>query len=320
MNNLIIYPFPYCIPDESIVDYDSIKNEKHVIISDLIPGKRETYRFGADDEKEYNKHYQESLFAYTQKKGGWDCLRHYEILANGCIPIFEDIDQCPPYTLNTLPKELIKESNNKLLPYKEEFKDLYHKYAYKIFDHVKQNCTSSAATKFFLEKMDLGIDKNIKNVLLVRCHSGVNYTRELFWIGMKRHIQSQKGVAVEYPKIDFLYESYNGSNKDLYGFGFNYAKKLKDDYDYTNEEMIEKIKSRFWDIVIYGKIGPDELLEGSMPNLPLWEHVSQNYKKEEIAFLYGGDECIDLTYDNRYSRHISYHGQFGKCFVRELKL
>ena len=38
-------------------------------------------------------------------KGGWDCLRHYEILMNGCIPLFLDIKNCPKDTISTLPKK-----------------------------------------------------------------------------------------------------------------------------------------------------------------------------------------------------------------------
>ena len=318
MDNLIIHPLSYCVPDENIVDFHSIKDKKHIIISDIIPGDNLTYRFGPDDEKEYNEHYQESFFAYTNKKGGWDCLRHYEILANGCIPIFKNLDNSPKYTLTTLPKDLIIETNQKLLPYKNNYKEVYYEYAYKIIEHVKNNCSTSATAKYFLEKMRH--IQNIKNVLLITCHKDVNYTRELFWIGMKRHIQSLKGVAVEYPKIDFLYNTYSENKKNLYGYGFNYAKKLTDDYTFSNDEIIEKIKNHFWDVVIYGKIGPDELLEGSMPHLPLWDHVYNNYKKDQIVFLYGGDECIDLTYDNKYSRHILHHGQFGHCFVRELNI
>jgi hypothetical protein len=57
--------------------------------------------------------YHRARFAYTQKKGGWDCLRHYEIMANGCIPIFRGLDQCPVDTLTTFPKGLIREVNQR---------------------------------------------------------------------------------------------------------------------------------------------------------------------------------------------------------------
>ena len=317
MSHLIVHPLPYCIPDENIVSFEKVMYKKHIIISDIIPGERITYRFGHNDEEEYNQHYQESFFAFTQKKGGWDCLRHYEILANGCLPIFKNLDHCPKDSLSSLPKELIKEYSHKLLPFHKENQKEYNDYLEKILDHVRGHCSTSATSAYFIEKMNH--IKNIKNILLITCDKGVNYTRELFWIGLKRFIQEKNGVAIEFPKIDYLYESFKGSKKDLYGYGFNYAGKLKDDYDFETEEIILKIKEKFWDLIIFGKVGPDELWEGSIPNLPLWNIVYDNYSKEQIVFLYGGDECIDLTYDNIYSRHILYHGNFGHCFVRELK-
>lgn len=45
-----------------------------------------TYSYSYDTEAEYNKQYSESYFAVSSKKAGWDCLRHYEIIAAGCIP------------------------------------------------------------------------------------------------------------------------------------------------------------------------------------------------------------------------------------------
>lgn len=313
----MIHSLPYSIPDENIIDYNNIKDKKHIIISDIIPGDSLTYRFGADDEEEYNKHYQESLFAYTSKKAGWDCLRHYEILSNGCLPIFKNINDCPSTCLISLPKDLIKEYTKILLPYKKEYKNLYDSYMYKILEHVRNNCSTSSSTKYFLEKMK---HIKVKNVLLIRGHAYENYTREFFWIGMKRYIQSISGVAVEYPKIDYLYKSYNGDKKELYGMGFNYNSKIDDDYNFNNEEIVNKINNKFWDLIIYGKVGPDESSEGSMPYLPLWYYVSQKYSKDEIVFLYGGDACNDLSYNNVYSQHINYHKNFGVCFVRELKI
>lgn len=317
MTHLIVHPFPYCIPDENIVSLEEIKNKKHIVISDIIPGEKSTYRFNQNDEKEYNEHYQESFFAYTQKKGGWDCLRHYEILANGCLPIFKNLNHCPNDSLYSFPKELIMEYTTKLLPFRKENHTEYFYYLDKILKHTRNYCSTSSRAKYFLEKMNHL--PNIKNILLITCDKGVNYTRELFWIGMKRIIQEKNGIAIEFPKIPFLYESYKGDTTNLHGYGFNYTGKLKDDYHLEEIDIIQKIKNGFWDLIIFGKVGPDELWEGSIPNLPLWNLVVENYSKEKIVFLYGGDECIDLTTDNIYSRHIMYHGNFGHCFVRELK-
>ena len=69
---------------------------------------------------------------------------------------------------------------------------------------------------------------------------------------------------------------------------------------------------------IYGKVGPDEGEEGSLPNLPFWKEVFKRYSREEIVFWYGGDEMQDMTYGNLYSYHLVQHCQYAHCFVREL--
>jgi len=317
-----IHPLSYCIPDECIVEDSALENKVHEI-APLIPGDRSTYWFGANQEEEYNAMYRSSLFAHTMKKGGWDCLRHYEIMANGCIPLFKDLEHCPSHTLTTFPKELVLEAIRELAPldaapnnlhwYNKKSK--YMDYAKKMLHHLRENCSTSATVHTFLSVLNVAP----KNVLLVMGNIGVNYTRETFWIGMKRYIQSIGGVAVEYPKIDFLYKSYTGNKAQLYGNGFTYSMRLDDtESQFGHEEMVEKLKSHFFDMIIYGKVGPDELHEGSHPNMPLWEHVFPRYTRDEIVFLYGGDECTNLTYDNRYKQHIMYHSQYGSCWVREL--
>lgn len=314
-----IYSLSYCIPDELIVDYDVLKKKTNKIAS-LIPGDKSTYIFGVDDEKNYYEMYQKSLFAHTEKKGGWDCLRHYEILANGCIPIFKDLEHCPSSIMTTFPKELIKEACDKLLPWNYNNKPLYDEYVMRLLNHVRMYCSASFQTEYILNKMSN--IKRPKNVLLLRCNWGINYTRELFWIGCKRYIQSIGGCAIEYPKMDFMYDNYINKGLPLYGNGFTYSKRLKYDYDSiicdSVSELTNKIESRFFDFIIYGKIGPDELEEGSLENLPLWSSVFKKYGKHEIVFLYGGDETTHMNSSNKYRDHLFKHVKYGTCFVREL--
>lgn len=311
-----IYPLSYSIPDECIVDFDTVARKKTAELAALIPGDSSTYRFGPEDEDAYHEMYQQALFATTRKKGGWDCLRHYEILANGCIPLFQDLVHCPSSTLTSFPKELLEEATQQLLPWNYDNKPLYDSYLKKILEHTRTHCSTSANTQYFFRMLPKEVPRK---VLLIRGNCGVNYTREMFWIGMKRYIQSLKGVAVEYPKIDFLYKHHSGEKKNLYGNGFTYAYRLEDDYDFSNEDIEDKVSNHFFDLIVYGKVGPDESWEGSIPHMPLWDRVSKTYGKKEIVFLYGGDECIDLTYPNHYREHILHHAQYGHCFVRELR-
>lgn len=46
-------------------------------------------------EEDYYNDLSRSWFGLTCKKGGWDCLRHYEIIAAGALLLFRDYDQKP---------------------------------------------------------------------------------------------------------------------------------------------------------------------------------------------------------------------------------
>ena len=86
----MLNPIGFSIPKEKLCNY-YIKKTK--ILSDLIPGNTKTYIYNT--EEEYYNEYKQSYFAITKLKGGWDCMRHYEILADGCIPYFVNIEKCP---------------------------------------------------------------------------------------------------------------------------------------------------------------------------------------------------------------------------------
>ena len=75
--------------------------------SEIVPGQT-AYAF--TDEKEYMGAYAKCYYAITMKKGGWDCLRHYEILAAGCIPYFIDLHLLPDGTMHNFPVKLVQKS------------------------------------------------------------------------------------------------------------------------------------------------------------------------------------------------------------------
>ena len=315
-----IQSLPYCIPDELFSA--SQNSKKKYVISPLIPGDTSNYMFRAGEEAKYYNMYGNSMFALTKKKGGWDCLRHYEILASGCIPIFENIQSCPPDTLVSFPKSILREAYNTLLPWRDtkEQQEAYPIYASRLLNFAKSNCsTSSNATRFFRDMLIGGEDGSfLKNILMLVGHPGINYTRELNWIGIKRLIGS---TAVEYPTLDFLYDDFPESKlHELYGNGFTYSRRISSQLrtKMTESELIESIQQKKWDIIIYGKVGPDETAVGSVPNLPYWGEVFKRYSRDEIVFWYGGDEMQDMTYANRYSEHLVTHCQYARCFVREL--
>ena len=121
--NTKILPISFAIPKLKILS-EIDKNPKN-LLAPLIPGRLNTYIY--DSENSYYEMYKKSIFALTYKKAGWDCLRHYEILMNGCIPLFLDIKNCPIDSISTLPKE-------KLIEILDNFSKIFRFYnPFKIF-------------------------------------------------------------------------------------------------------------------------------------------------------------------------------------------
>ncbi len=100
-----VEPIWFGIPEEKIC----ASAEKTKIFAYIDPRDRNTYIY--DTEEAYYGDYRSALFGYTMKKAGWDCLRHYEIMANRCVPFFLNLDACPLGTMYRFPRYEIHELN-----------------------------------------------------------------------------------------------------------------------------------------------------------------------------------------------------------------
>jgi hypothetical protein len=107
-----ILPISFCAPPTSLPfltkGRDYIPN-KTAILASCDPRFRASYTF--ESQSQYYRQYACSLFAVTTKKGGWDCMRHYEILANHCVPYFPNINSKPSSTMHSYPVDLQIEAN-----------------------------------------------------------------------------------------------------------------------------------------------------------------------------------------------------------------
>ncbi len=100
-------PIAFSIPEEKIVAEPPVKEKllaAHVVDEEVANrvGASSTYVF--DAEEDYYADLRASRFGVTTKRAGWDCLRHYELAANGCVPCFRDLDRkpasCAPHGLD----------------------------------------------------------------------------------------------------------------------------------------------------------------------------------------------------------------------------
>jgi hypothetical protein len=144
-----IFPIGYSIHSTKLYHGDKIIQKD---FSDSIPSMDNcttisSSKFIFDNEYDYYLDYQISKFGYTKKKGGWDSMRHYEILANKCVPLFENIDLCPELILTKLPKKLLIEINEKY-PYLKD--NEYNFYNNELFNYTIENLTTDKMAKYLL--------------------------------------------------------------------------------------------------------------------------------------------------------------------------
>jgi hypothetical protein len=134
-------PIHFAIPECKITINKLNKIQEY---GSIIPGQ-EGYKF--DIEQDYYNDYNKSYFGVTMKKAGWDCMRHYEILANNCIPYFIDLEKCPKQTLTNLPKELLLEATELANNFEEQ---KYFSILDKLFNYTKNNLTTKQLAQYIL--------------------------------------------------------------------------------------------------------------------------------------------------------------------------
>ena len=137
-----IFPISFALPTCKT----NICNEKTKDFAYISPSFKHTYIYTS--ELDYYQDYNESRFAFTEKKAGWDCLRHYEIIGNGCIPYFHDIEKCPEHTLHNFPKEICKNVKNEITKYRA--KNVYEKYAEAIHSWFISHNTTEKLAEYFI--------------------------------------------------------------------------------------------------------------------------------------------------------------------------
>lgn len=167
-NENYVYPSGFGIPESCIRKIDlSRKNKlfqktapKHSLFlkqTDL-GGTKNHHTF--DDEEEYYDDMSTSWFGLTSKKGGWDSLRHYEIIASGSLLLFRDYKDkpinCSPQHLPCFSysskKELLYLINKLVVENKptKEYKDMLERQR----EWLYENGTTVARAKYILNVLN----------------------------------------------------------------------------------------------------------------------------------------------------------------------
>ena len=294
----MLYPISFSIPKTKL--YNGFP-KKTKFMSDLIPGDTSTYIY--ETEEDYYKEYQQSYFAITKRKAGWDCMRHYEILANQCIPYFIDIQHCPENTMALLPKNLFIDAiklhddyKNKQLD--ESFIEQYRILQEKFAEYTKNTLTTDKMALYILNASNFS---DAKKILYLSGNTDPDYLRCVTLHGFKSIFGKN---CHDYPKIPHIYRTDTIQYNTLYGKGMSYTNLLNvyetrdDNLDNT---IFEDIENKVYDIIIYGSYHR---------GIPFYDTICKVYKPNEIILLCGEDihQCNHKQLTDR-GHHV---------FVREL--
>jgi len=151
-----VMPIQFGIPKEKIRPIDMDRKNRGPVFAPCNPMDRSTYQY-YDSETRYYDQYSDAWFGITMRKGGWDCMRHYEIIASGTVPYFIDIEQCPPDTLALLPRDPLLRARRLADPGRWQDSDHDRTTWWWIMDELHQvlvkHLTTEAHAKRILEKL-----------------------------------------------------------------------------------------------------------------------------------------------------------------------
>ena len=303
----MIYPIGFCIPECKIVKGVGVKG---LFMATYVNTKHHDLprEYVYNSEKDYYDGYVKSVFGKTKCRAGWDCMRHYEILANGCIPWFENLEACPQQTMTHFPKQLVLEAMKAANEQpKEQLYNLSNpiliKYANTLLDYTRNHLTTKAMASYVLKTSgNLGA----KSILYIGGNSSCDYLRDLLLHGFKVLLGSR---CHDSPRIPFLYTDYPESEvSKLYGKGMSYTRLLdpKDHDSSKDSTLIQDIENHVYDCIIYGC-----MYKGGMT---YWNEVNRSYKPKEIIFLCGEDE------NNCNCKRTIENSEGYTLFKRELRL
>jgi hypothetical protein len=108
-------PISFSIPQEKVgrvgPDEKSKRFPLHIVDKEIAARsngahftKVRSTSYAFSSEESYYNDLRSSFYGITMKRAGWDCLRHYELAANGCVLCFRDLDSkpddCAPHGLD----------------------------------------------------------------------------------------------------------------------------------------------------------------------------------------------------------------------------
>jgi hypothetical protein len=327
-----VHPITFAIPEENIVTTVPPKLKP---FGRVIPGVQSTY-YHLYNESDYFADMKKSLFVLTYKKGGWDCLRHYEILAAGSLPLFPDIGESPSHALVLHPKKLyqlfLKQPGLDLTGHRtgrmtikfdrmemnlpDLDRELYTATVMAMLQYTRNIFSTKSMAKYVLDTMyehsQGKIQTKLPRKIFYLTHQDHDMDKGDYMTDFLLHglitLLGEQPIVTDFPSRNCLYKTTNEFNETdylnkrlhLYGSGFSWGLKidvLSSRIDRNQEEIERNLKNHEYDVIILGSGHRD----GWASKLLFWDLICQYYSPYEVGYIDGADNPLKRRLLEKYS-------------------
>eukprot|EP01062_Namystynia_karyoxenos_P016060 TRINITY_DN15857_c0_g1_i1.p1 TRINITY_DN15857_c0_g1~~TRINITY_DN15857_c0_g1_i1.p1 ORF type:complete len:534 (+),score=96.14 TRINITY_DN15857_c0_g1_i1:115-1716(+) len=336
-----VMPISFSMPESLLVD-DIPPKEKDC--PDLVPGGlgSSSHRFINSTEGSYYQEYRRSRYCVTYKKAGFDCMRHYEIIFNGCMPFFLDLEYAYQYSVTHLPRSLLLEArdlpgvsfnctsvrveiDHSIFPVAR-----YEQLLRALLAHAREHLTTKAMARHALRVTG---NAAARKVLWLRGR-GDRHLPYIWWGGYLDHLllhgfRTLLGINfidTDPDMHDFLYEPRKGccnrstlafweNFRRLYGKGFTYAGHLsREESARVNREDIDsRLKRKEFDVVVLPVHRGHHHRQRSGRGWTVVNHLPRvverlhgfGYKREQIVYLIGEDQPNPKDYVDHTTQRLT---------------
>lgn len=245
---------------------------KSNFISPIIPGL--PYSF--DDASDYYSTYNKSWWGITHKKGGWDCLRHIEIIDSGAVPLMYDAWKIPEGAMFFYPKKLMSDLY-------QIFKKQTFTVDIKVLEYLatwkNEFLTSEAIIRNSLSA--IVNHQSIDRVLFIDpdLNRKPDYLSLMVIYGLERLFPNKVDIYSEAP--EYIFDDYAKKTDSLYGKGFGFTKGVPS----VQRSVVPEADCewRKYSLIIVGH---------GLRNIDLLEQLKGSIKREQLMIFEGGDNPI----------------------------
>mmetsp|Transcript_52761 Transcript_52761/g.122795 ORF Transcript_52761/g.122795 Transcript_52761/m.122795 type:complete len:305 (+) Transcript_52761:1-915(+) len=275
---------------------------------------------------EYKRMYREARYALSPRKGGWETMRIYEILASGSVPFIKDVDAIPGGALAFLDKELIRHAmalpgvdHVNLRVHDRTFQfETYEMLAAALLRHTQQRLSTEALARYMLAAVGR---PHATHVLYVancghgdyQCYLSLHGLRSILGTGLvdvpklpymyRPHLRAmeemQRTTVCPQPLCTVLTGSFSrpvvkshGAQSPVYGGGFSYGFRLEEVALNRSQTLImRQIRGREFDLVVFGNAELQDFRDDATGRLirRLWELIQHHYTPGETLVIDGRD-------------------------------